>query len=132
MNLNDPQVFGSNIHTKEINESELNTSMMVSKRGTPIANSSLIQKDKQYTRKVATEINIVFGWNSNGVGFSGHLIWRKARSTKKIKATWACTGLFSTVVMLLTRIVKMLMVISLKEGAKVGLGCLTRSAIYVN
>ncbi|KAJ1386517.1 hypothetical protein SESBI_40750 [Sesbania bispinosa] len=110
MNLNDPQVFGSNIHTKEINESELNTSIVVSKRGTPIANSSLIQKDKQYTRKVAMEINIVFVWSSKGVGFSGYLIWRKARSTKKIKATWACTGLFSA--MLLTRIVKMLMVTS--------------------
>jgi hypothetical protein len=52
-----PQVFGSNINTKEINEREPNTSIKVS---TLMANLSLIQKEKQYTRKLEIDTNIVF------------------------------------------------------------------------
>ncbi|AES65147.1 hypothetical protein MTR_2g035960 [Medicago truncatula] len=53
-----PQFFGKNINTKEIIESEPNTSLRVSSL---LANLSLTLKAKQYSRKLAIETNIVFG-----------------------------------------------------------------------
>jgi hypothetical protein len=58
MNPYNPQVLGSNINTKEINEREPNTSIKVS---TLMENLSLIQKARQYTRKLAIDTNVVFG-----------------------------------------------------------------------
>jgi len=55
-----PQLFGRNINTKKTIESEPNTSMSVSIL--VVANLILIQKTKQYSRKLAIETNIVFGW----------------------------------------------------------------------
>jgi hypothetical protein len=58
MNPYNPQVLGSNINNKEINEREPNTSIKVS---TLMENLSLIQKARQYTRKLAIDTNVVFG-----------------------------------------------------------------------
>jgi hypothetical protein len=58
MNPYNPQVLGSNINNKEINEREPNTSIKVS---TLMENLSLIQKAKQYSRKLAIDTNVVFG-----------------------------------------------------------------------
>ena len=66
---NNPQLCGKNINTKEIIEREPNTSMRVST--SLVANLSLTQKAKQYSRKLAIETNIVFGWSWKAVGLSG-------------------------------------------------------------
>jgi hypothetical protein len=58
MNPYNPQVLGSNINNKEIKEREPNTSIKVS---TLMENLSLIQKAKQYSRKLAIDTNVVFG-----------------------------------------------------------------------
>jgi hypothetical protein len=57
---NNPQLSGRNINTKESIEREPNTSMKASTL--VIKNLILIQKNMQYSRKLAIETNIVFGW----------------------------------------------------------------------
>jgi len=56
-----PQLFGKNINTKEIIETEPNTSVGVSSL---LANLSLTLKAKQYSRKLAIETKIIWITNS--------------------------------------------------------------------
>jgi len=78
-----PQLFGKNINTEEIIESEPNTSTRVSGLR---ENLSLTLKANQHRRNLSIETNIVFGW-LKGCGIIWIPILEETMNAQKMKAT---------------------------------------------